>query len=78
VLARVLADCVQGGMRLTVATITAPANALVTASQAAPLYVIDRTVGLEIDDAFADDREIAGRRPCSQTDRAEKQRYANV
>jgi dolichol-phosphate mannosyltransferase len=43
-----------------------------------PLYVIDRTVGLEIDDAFAGDREVAGRRPCSQTVCAEKERHANV
>jgi polyisoprenyl-phosphate glycosyltransferase len=32
-----------------------------TEAKRRPLYVIDRTVGLEIDDAFADDREVAGR-----------------
>jgi dolichol-phosphate mannosyltransferase len=43
-----------------------------------PLYVIDRTVGLDIDDAFSDHREIACRRPCFQSDRAEMERHANI
>ena len=43
-----------------------------------PLYVIDRTVGLDIDDAFPDHREVACRRPCFQSDRAEMERHANI
>jgi dolichol-phosphate mannosyltransferase len=43
-----------------------------------PLYVIDRKVGLDVDDAFSDHREIACRRPCFQSDRAEMERHANI
>jgi polyisoprenyl-phosphate glycosyltransferase len=44
-----------------------------------PLYVINRTVGLEVDDVFPDDRKGARPRLCSQSERAGGQeRHANI
>src|SRR5262245_33425993 len=43
-----------------------------------PLYVIDRTIGLEIDDAFPDDREVGRRRRSSQSDLGGPERNANI
>ena len=44
-----------------------------------PLYVINRTVGLEVDDVFPDDRKVAHPRLCSQSEHAGGQeRHADI
>jgi hypothetical protein len=44
-----------------------------------PLYVIDHTVGLAVDDGFLDDRKVGPPRLCSPSDRASGQeRHANI